>query len=69
MPWTVSSSSSRVGAVAGGLALPLGDRRAEHEVAEHALLGVLVDRARAAARPSGRRARRSGPSFVHPLVR
>ena len=45
MPCTVSSSISAVGAVAGGLALPRGDSRAEHQVAEHALLGLLVDQA------------------------
>ena len=41
--------------------LPLGDLGAEHEVTEDALLGLLVDQARAAARPSGTPARRSGP--------
>ena len=34
-----------LGAVAGGRALLLGDRRAQHQVAEHALLGLLVDQA------------------------
>ena len=40
-----------VRAVAGRLALPRGDLGAEHQVAEHALLGLLVDQA--------------GPQLVH----
>ena len=46
MPCTVSSSISASRAVARRLTLPLRDRRAQHQVAEHALLGLLVDQTR-----------------------
>ena len=68
MPWTRQEVDLGLAAVPGLVALPLRDRRRQHQVAEHALLGLLVDLA--GAQLVHREGEHVGRAvLLHPLAR